>query len=149
MAPIDPNEPLSVKRGVEYIQKYDPDFCEDTFLVGAKKAFKMIVSEYSSGTISKIKPFVSDMIYGAFQDKIRDRKKTGSFFNIEILKILSADLMKVEVVDKKVHLKIQFISEQIIQDQKGQKKEVEEIVDNWIFERALKSTSPVWILIKM
>lgn len=140
-APIDPNEPLSVKRGVAYIQEHDPDFCEDDFLTGAKGAFEMIVAAYASGKVSKIKTFVSDAIYTAFQSQIKDRDGPVS---LEVVEMISADLMKVWIEDKTACLKVQFVSLQ--KDESG---DTEQITDDWVFERKLKTNSPVWKLVKM
>ncbi len=146
---IDPNEPLSVKRGVAYVQSQDSTFDEEAFLEGAKKAFEMIVSAYSSGKISPIKSFVSETLYQAFQKNIKARKEQGDSLDIEVLKILSADLMKIEIKEDKAQIRVQFITDQKISESKKDPGSVEEITDDWVFERKLDSTSPIWTLVKM
>ena len=56
------------------------DFSEETFLIGAKKAFKIIVSSYKENNIESADQFLAQSYLKAFREQI----KTIILYNFKI-----------------------------------------------------------------
>ena len=132
-----------------------PNFDENTFLFGAKKAFEMIVESFSKGDIETLEMLVSKKILKKFQDIIEQRKAEGIVSEADFIGFDKAEIVKAKIsADNIAKITVEFISQQVnlLKNAKGEVIEGDEnfvqcISDTWTFERALTSTNPNWLLV--
>lgn len=132
-----------------------PNFDENKFLFGAKKAFEMIVESFSKGDIETLEMLVSKKILKKFQDIIEQRKAEGIVSEADFIGFDKAEIVKAKIsADNIAKITVEFISQQVnlLKNAKGEVIEGDEnfvqcISDTWTFERALTSTNPNWLLV--
>ncbi|MDP2740241.1 MAG: Tim44/TimA family putative adaptor protein [Pseudorhodobacter sp.] len=55
----------------------EPSFSVNTFLQGARGAYEMILMAFENGTITEIRPFLSDEVYQSFAEAVEAREAQG------------------------------------------------------------------------
>ena len=75
--------------------------------------------------------------------------------NIDIVSFLEKKNKSISLKGNVCQISVNFVTEQIFyildkdnQVIKGDKSKIERIEDNWVFEKNLKSTNPIWFLVK-
>jgi len=126
---------------LETIYKSVVDFNHRLFLEGAKKAFEIIITAFNNGDKKALKNLVSKDVFNAFSKAIDDGSNNtkSQFYSLIVDSVEEA-----KIVDGKILISINFISEQIITDK-------EEVIiknkDTWTFEKPIKSNNPAWLLV--
>lgn len=144
----------AVGRALLAIKLADRSFDTDHFVEGARKAYEMIVTAFAHGDRSTLKPLLSDEVYGAFDQIIRDReakqeKVEFTFVGFRDVKITAAEL-KNNVAEVTVSFSAQFISATTDGEGKlvdGDAKTVRDVTDVWTFERNVRASDPNWRLV--
>ncbi|MBP3346959.1 MAG: Tim44 domain-containing protein [Alphaproteobacteria bacterium] len=139
----------------EKVLRQIPNFDEDKFLYGAKKAFEMIVASFSKGDIETLEMLVSKKLLKKFQDIIEQRKAEGIVSEADFIGFDKAEIVKAKVsADNIAKITVEFISQQVnlLKNAEGEVIEgdenfIQNISDTWTFERALTSTNPNWLLV--
>jgi predicted lipid-binding transport protein (Tim44 family) len=132
----------------------DKTFESEHFLSGAKSAYEMILTAYAAGDRVRLRPLLSDEVYGAFDSVIRSREERGetvafTFVGYKDAKIVQASL-KGRTADVTVAFGSQFIS--AIADKtghvvEGDAKTVRDVTDVWTFARDVRARDPNWTLV--
>ena len=124
----------------EEILNIDKSFSIETFLIGAKQAFYMIVSSYKKNNLESVEKLLSPKVLKAFQEQIKVKG------NIDALKItnVKSSIINIEVVKKLAKIKVKFLSTQ--KNTLEKKDEIIDVVDIWTFEKIIGSKDPTWIL---
>ena len=147
-----PEEELSE---VDKVLAKIPGFSREKFLTGAKRAFEIIISAFSKGDVETLEMLVSKSLLKKFQEIIEKRKAEGitsetDFIGFDAVEIINAKISKSEVAK----ITVKFVSEQvnILKNKDGEVIEgdenfIQNITDNWTFERAVTSTNPNWLLV--
>ena len=147
-----PEEELSE---VDKVLTKIPGFSREKFLTGAKRAFEIIISAFSKGDVETLEMLVSKSLLKKFQEIIEKRKAEGitsetDFIGFDDVEIINAKISKSEVAK----ITVKFVSEQvnILKNKDGEVIEgdenfIQNITDNWTFERAVTSTNPNWLLV--
>ncbi len=147
-----PEEELSE---VDKVLAKIPGFSREKFLTGAKRAFEIIISAFSKGDVETLEMLVSKSLLKKFQEIIEKRKAEGitsetDFIGFDDVEIINAKISKSEVAK----ITVKFVSEQvnILKNKDGEVIEgdenfIQNITDNWTFERAVTSTNPNWLLV--
>lgn len=147
-----PEEELSE---VDKVLVQMPNFNREKFLSGAEKAFEIIVVAFSKGDVETLEMLVNKTLLKKFQEIIEKRKAEGitsetDFIGFDDVEIVDAKITKNGVAK----ITVKFVSEQvnILKDKNGEVIEgdenfIQNITDNWTFERALSSTNPNWMLV--
>jgi len=124
------------------------------FLEGAKSAFEIILSAFSIGDLSTLKPLLSEKIYLQFAAAIEDRKSKNQFLHTKIISIDESKIISADMIENFSQIKIVFSSKQInyILDSRneiifGSKTEINTVNDNWTFKKDCNSPNPNWILV--
>lgn len=132
-----------------------PGFNREKFLIGAERAFEIIISAFSKGDVETLEMLVSKSLLKKFQEIIEKRKAEGitsetDFIGFDDVEITNAKISKSEVAK----ITVRFVSEQvnILKNKDGEVIEgdenfIQNITDSWTFERALTSTNPNWLLV--
>ena len=147
-------EPTSpVGQTLERMRSIDRSFDPATFLDGAEKAFRMIVSAFAAGDRTTLRSLLSDDTYRAFEQAIAGREAAGQTQLSTIHAIHSATIETAELRGTVASNTVRFVSDQtsLTQDKDGHPvtgtDAVTEITDVWTFERDLATRDPAWRLV--
>ena len=144
----------SVAGGVARIRGADPEFDPEAFLQGARVAFEMIVAGFAAGDKAKLRPLLSDDVYGQFATAIDEREASRETLETRILQLKSADLIEAALAGRAAQVTVKLVSDQInvlrahdgsIVD--GDPDHPVEKTDLWTFARDTRSPDPNWVLI--
>ncbi len=122
------------------IIRVEKGFTLESFLKGAEKAFKMIVTSYKENNIESVESLISPKVFKAFKEQ-EDTQKNGLPVQISNIK---SSIVKIEVVNKLAKIKVMFISTQKTKLEKNNK--TINVKDIWTFEKIIGSQDPIWIL---
>ena len=138
---------------ISKIKEIDPSFNEEDFLVGAKEAFKMIVSAFNRGRLDEIKNYISHDIWQSFDGVVSERKAKGIASFFELIAFTKASVKDIKLTGNIASVTVAFESEQesytTDADGKvltGSANQVVKIADVWTFTRDLRSKDPNWVL---
>lgn len=137
------------------ISEQDEDFDVDDFKIGAEKAFKMILSAYAKENEQALQKLLDDSVFEQFSSAIAQRQIADRVMKIDIIGILSSDIVDANVSKGKANITIKFISEQINTTEDANTKEIIDgdpshintIHDVWTFARDISSNNPNWVLV--
>ena len=137
------NKPIKndIDKSENSITNIEENFSEETFLIGAKKAFEIIVSSYKENNIDAAEQLLNSKVLNTFREQIQTHKIKYDSFQITELK---ASILNIEVAKKIARIKVLFESTQ--KNLIKKKSETLNIQDIWTFEKTLGSTSPNWVL---
>ncbi len=143
-----------VKDGVKAIRKIDRQFTMKSFMEGARMAFDMVLEAFNKHDDETLKNLLSKDIHKAFADEIKRREDSGETVESTLVAITAAEPVAVEVDKNKARITVNFISEQIqvTRDKNGDVVEgsatdIDDIEDEWVFERDLRSSNPNWTIV--
>jgi len=149
----DPGSPLgqmlSRMRGID--RGFDPG----SFLDGADKAFRLIVTAFAAGDRARLHGLVSDDVYRAFDQAITAREQAGHTQTSEVKDIPSATIEEADLRGTVAQVTVRFVSDQVSLTKDGSGQPVAgtdaatEITDIWTFERDLSSHDPTWRLVSV
>ena len=131
----------NIDKSENSIIEIEENFSEETFLIGAKKAFEIIVSSYKENNIDVADQLLSSKVLNFFREQIQTNNITYDSFQITELK---ASILNIEVTKQMARIKVSFESTQKTLIEK--KSETLNIQDIWTFEKTLGSTNPNWVL---
>ncbi|MCE3254739.1 MAG: calcium-binding protein [Rickettsiaceae bacterium] len=124
------------------------------FLEGAKSAFEIIISSFSIGDLSALKPLLSEKIFLQFKTAVEDRKSKKEVLHTKIISIDEAKIVGAMIEDNFASITVAFRSKQInyIENEQGQvtfgsKTEINSIDDIWMFKRDCSSDNPNWLVV--
>jgi predicted lipid-binding transport protein (Tim44 family) len=127
---------------------------EDRFLQGATLAFHKIVEAYANGNVAALEKLLEGPLLETFEDAIVKRKKSKKSLEVDISRIVSAEVIDKREEDGKADITVRIVSEQclVTRDAKGRVLEGDpdryaEVTDIWTFSRPLSSSNPNWKLI--
>ncbi len=146
------DDPLAV--GYAQIRRYDPNFNEEDFMVGARVAFEMILNGYASGDTGTLRALLSNDVYGNFAKAIQDREQAGHKMEDTLVGIMKSDLVEIYMEGTVAHVTVKFVSEQVnaVRDENGDVVEgnpntVLTVTDFWTFAHETKTSDPNWTLV--
>lgn len=143
-----------VEHGLTQIKIADPSFDERSFLEGAQAAFGMIVEAYANGDTGTLRPLLSDDLYDAFSQAIRERLQHNESLETTIERMKDVTLVDAKMEARHAVVTIKFVTDQINVTRDAQGEVVDgdpdkatEVVDLWTFSRNTRSTDPNWLLV--
>ncbi len=122
------------------------------FLVGAERAFRMIVAGFAAGDRATLRNLLADDTYGAFEHAIAARETAGHTQMSEIQAIENMAIENAELRGSVADVTVRIVSDQVsvTRDKAGTivvgADAVTEITDIWTFERDLRQPDPTWRL---
>ena len=139
----------------EKILRQIPNFNNEKFLNGAKKAFEIIVTSFAKGDAETLKGLVSKSLLKKFEAIIAQRKEDGISAETDLIGFNEAIIADVKLSKSDVvKISVKFVSEQvnILRDKTGEVIEgdenfIQSITDIWTFERSLNAKTPNWTLV--
>ena len=127
-------------RSEEELINADKTFTSDSFLQGAERAFKIIVSAYKQNNIESAQSLLSPKVFKAFQEQTGAQNSVKDFN----LTNITSSIVNIEVVKKLAKIKVKFSSTQKYILEK--KDEIINVKDIWTFEKIIGSKDPTWVL---
>jgi predicted lipid-binding transport protein (Tim44 family) len=131
----------------------DRTFTPNSFLDGAERAFRMIVTAFASADRTTLRSLLGADTYAAFDGAITAREQSGQTQISEIRSIESSAIEGAELKGSQADVTVRFVSDQVsyTQDKDGRPvagtDAVTEITDVWTFERDMASQDPTWRLV--
>jgi predicted lipid-binding transport protein (Tim44 family) len=135
------------------MREIDRNFDPARFLAGAEQAFRMIVAAFAAGNRVALRPLLGDETYGAFEQAISAREKTGETQVSEIKEMHHLSIDSAELKGRVGLVTARIVSDQVsyTTDKDGRPltgtDAVTEITDLWTFERDLSQQDPTWRLV--
>jgi predicted lipid-binding transport protein (Tim44 family) len=146
-APDSPaTQALAAMHGID--RGFDPM----AFLIGAERAFRLIVTAYAKGDRAALAPLLGPETRQIFEAAITAREAAGETVETEIKALLSATITEATLAGVRASISVRFVSDQVsvTRGRDGEivhgSEAVTEITDLWIFERDLTSADPSWRL---
>lgn len=132
-----------------------PHFSSESFLTGAKRAFEMIISEFSKGNIDTLKALIDKKLLKNFEAIIKQRQAEGITSENDFVGFNSVEIINAKIDEKNnAQITVRFVSEQanVLRNSdgtviEGDENFIQSITDVWTFERNIQSTSPNWLLV--
>jgi predicted lipid-binding transport protein (Tim44 family) len=152
ISPDRPSDPVA--SGLFDVNLADRSFDKDQFLKGARAAYEMILTAFTSGDRATLKPLLSDEVFAAFDAAIRQRETAGHKASLTLVgftdvKIIAATL-KNSIADITLAFSARLISATTGADGKvvdGDPSAVQDITDVWSFTRDVRARDPNWVLV--
>lgn len=139
---VDP----SITDGLLAIGKVDADFDPDAFLVGAGRAYEMIISAFAGGDRGALKSLLSDDVYTSFVSAIAAREARREVVDQTFVGIKKADIVEAEAKDGSAFVTVRFVSELISAtlDKSGEvvagdPQKIKDVTDIWTFSRDIST----------
>lgn len=153
MALVDIDNPDATK-AIAQMKTLDADFTLHEFLNGAKMAFEMVIAAFNEHDKKTLKMLLAADVYESFEGSIKEHEEKDTRAETTLVAINGAELVDAEVKKSVATITVQFLSEQItvVRDKTGKVVEgsaadIQDIADEWTFERDLKSRDPNWIIV--
>lgn len=132
-----------------------PNFNKEKFMQGAKKAFEVIITAFSKGDTATLEMLVNKTLFKKFQDIIEKRSQEGVLAETDFIGFEKAEIKEAKISKNNIaKITVEFISEQVnlLKNSKGEviegdDKFIQNITDNWTFEKTITSTNPNWLLV--
>ena len=154
LQPDEHDSDKDVADGLKKISAADKSFDEESFLVGARAAFEMVLGAYVAGDREALKNLLSMEVYDNFRSAIDDREKAGHTIEETLVSIQSAEVVEACIEGSQARVTTKFLSEQVHvlrdgQDEviDGNPNEIMDVVDFWTFARDISSRDPNWQLV--
>lgn len=129
-----------LKGDLEKIKKADSSFRVDEFVKGAGMAFEMVLDAFNKGDEATLKMLLAKPLYEEFKGVIDARDEEAG---VTLVSIKRAEIVEAKLKNSVAQITVEFISEQII----APSKQIEEVEDEWVFERDTRSKNPNWTII--
>lgn len=140
--------------GLTQIRIADPAFDPKEFISGARMAFELILSAFSSGDSAALKPLLSTDVFNNFAQSIRERQEAGETLETQLVGIKTADIAEAYMAGRTAHVTVRFVSQQVRVMRsangdviEGDPTDITDVVDIWTFARDTRSRDPNWVLV--
>ncbi len=135
------------------MERVDPSFSVDAFVLGARQAYEMIVLGFEHGDIDEIAPYLGSAVKRAFASNIAKRKKKGMKVKAEFIGIHEASVQNVvfDAETSEAQITMKFRAEMNIEVRNRENEEIRgkqgmlrRLNDTWVFERIMNDSDPNW-----
>lgn len=127
---------------------------ENRFLQGASIAFHKIVEAYAAGNTQALEKLLEGPLLETFKDAIAKREKAKKKLEVDIARIVNAEMIDSREEKNLAYRTVRFVSEQCLVTKNTKGKVIEgdpdryvDVTDIWTFSRSLKSSDPNWKLV--
>ena len=123
------------------------------FIMGATRAFEMIIEAFAGGDLEILKPLLSDKLMQQFELVINDRKDSGNSFNTRIFAVEKSEIISAQIIENEALVTVKFVSKQInyVTNStgkviEGSKEQVNTLLDSWTFKKDINASNPNWLV---
>ncbi|MBF0444389.1 MAG: Tim44 domain-containing protein [Magnetococcales bacterium] len=142
-----------VSQGLDYIMQADPSFREDQFLEGAKMAYKQIQGAWSDWSVDRLKPIMTDRMWGLVEKQAEERKEAGIRDIIEQIQFKTVEISEAWQESGENWISVHFVVGMLEYSTDVEGKLLEgstdtpvEVVEYWTFTRPVGAQDPNWFL---
>lgn len=145
--------PEDVRDEMKAAVKYLPNPSIKLFILGAKKAYEMVLMAFKDGNKKVLNSLLTPKIFSEFAKAIEARDEKNQKLELNLVSILAADIVSVRVTKKTIKIGVKFDTEQInfITDKEdeskvvsGSKQDIQRISEIWTFKRDIESKELNW-----
>ena len=138
------------------MKRVEPQFSVSQFLGGARGAYEMILMAFETGDLEKIRPFLSEDVFEAFEGAVAARGERGLDVQAEFLGMREMTLAEADfdTSNKEAEITVRFVGEviSVARDAagnvvEGDPKKPRKQRDLWTFARQMGSSDPNWKLV--
>ena len=136
---------------LDQLAKIDPSFTPRDFLEGAKSAYELILTAFSSGDRAILQSLLSREVLESFVSAINEREAKGHVAETVLVSIDRAEIRKLILKGTLVQIVVGFSSKLItaVRDPSGavvdgSSEKVVDMTDVWTFSRDGASRDPNW-----
>jgi predicted lipid-binding transport protein (Tim44 family) len=136
------------------IKKSIKDFSLDRFQVGSANAFRAVVQAFANGNTERLEQLVGPKVLKGFQAAIKTRTKQKETMNIDI-KDVDVEIEDIILVKTIAQILVRFTSDQVVTTTNKAGEIIDNtnlitnrMIDRWTFEKDLKESGPIWLLVK-
>lgn len=148
-------EGASAAQALAAVKEIEPDFSVRDFVVGARKAYEMILMAFEAGDRGTLQMLLSEEVYESFDAAITARQEKGLTVSAEFFGVREADIddAAFDPASGEVEITLRFVGElsSEITNAEGVVveggKEVHKQRDLWTFARIVGHDDPNWKLI--
>ena len=139
-------------RGLAVFRQHRPDFDEQQFLAGARRAYELVLQAFAAGDLSSVENFLSPDVQAGFAQAIAQRGQTGRSLMTEITRlerpILEDALIENGMVKLAVRYRAELISILLAAGEAAPEPRPNPTTsrDLWIFEQKLATPNAIWVL---
>ncbi|MBY0354825.1 MAG: Tim44/TimA family putative adaptor protein [Rickettsiales bacterium] len=135
------------------MKKIDPSFTLTKFLGGSQIAFEMVLDAFATDDRDTLKMLLSKDVYESFRKELETASTDGTRTQTTLV-ALKSHLCEATLNKNTARLVVKFESEQIqlVRDAEnhvidGDASDIQNVDDEWTFERDLRSSSPDWKIV--
>lgn len=129
------------------------DFDQEIFLKGAEIDVEMISEAFSRKDTKTLEKLLSKEAYSNFKKQIEDLSSQGRNLKSSLISVLSKTITNINVINDNIFIDVLFNMEQInfIENDRGEvvfgtKRQIQNVKENWTFERSISSLNNFWIV---
>jgi predicted lipid-binding transport protein (Tim44 family) len=138
------------------MKEIDADFSPETFLVGARDAFDMVIEAFNEGDRDTLNNLLADDIFNSFDTVLKAQQAEGKRAQTTLVAMNKAAIIAAQLQGDVATITVAFESEQIQVIRhidgnhvvEGDASLVETVDDEWVFSRKLSSNNPAWEIIQ-
>lgn len=126
-------------------------FSVPDFVIGAKKAFEMVLTAFAGADSAVLKGLLSPALFRSFDSEIKKRLKKKQSAEFELVRFKSVSMVDAKLKGSVVSLALTFETEQVnaLKDANGKVVEgspetIDSASDTWTFTRDMTSASSLW-----
>ncbi len=148
----DVAETVAARTGLDAVAAADRSFDGLQFLVGARRAYEMIVEAFARGDRNALQPLLSKESFDGFATEIARREAAGEKLETAIVAIDSAKVVAARVQPDRIEVTVRFDArvQMTRRDQAGgviDGGRTLPIVELWTFARDPRVSDPNWKLV--
>lgn len=139
--------------GLTDIAGTDRSFDPETFLQGARAAYKIVVEAYAKGERDTLQTLLAPRVLEAYSKAIAEREEKGHTQITEFERLRDAEIVEASLNDSRARIKVRFTAELATEtrDETGERvsgdlAQLKTVGEVWSFERDVTSADPNWKL---
>jgi predicted lipid-binding transport protein (Tim44 family) len=143
-----------VASAIDKMKSIDPTFTIQSFISGAKMAFEMVIDGFNKHDRETLEMLLAPEVYESFEANLKEQEEKQYKSETTLIAMKEAEIVGAELKKNVAQITVQFLTEQVHVMRDKDKKVVEgdasivqDIADEWTFERDLKSRNPNWNII--
>ncbi len=151
---LDGEQPSDeISQGMNRIAAADPNFDEARFLDGAKNAFQQVQESWSDWSVDRLRPLLTDRMWGMVQNQANERKAQGRRDIIEKIHFNQVEISEAwqEAGEDWITVRLDVTMVEYTTDVMGKILEGDpndpvQVEEYWTFTRPVGSRDPNWFL---
>ncbi|HZD24642.1 MAG TPA: Tim44/TimA family putative adaptor protein [Alphaproteobacteria bacterium] len=141
--------------GLTEIQIADRRFTPESFLEGARAAYRMVVEAFAAGDRETLRMLLNDEVFDNFTAAVEQRAAANQTLESRIVKLRRAEITGARLAGTVAEVTVKFVSDMVSvmrgpdgEPMPGYSETPRDVTDIWTFARDTASSDPNWQLIE-